>query len=82
MLGNTGLIYSDWDGNSYPRKELPMVKQNLVQAIQSNVPIRIGLLSDPETAYANLGGSSFLLSVCTTETKIEQLIARTEAQQK
>jgi len=59
-----------------------MLKQNLVQAIQSNVPIGIGPLSDPDTAYANLGGSSFLLSVRTTETKIEQLIARMEAQQK
>jgi len=63
-------------------KEQAMVERDLVQAIQSVVPVRIGPLSNPETAYANPGGGPFLLSVRTMETKIEQLIARMEALQK
>ena len=59
-----------------------MVERNLVQAIPSAVPVRIGPLSNPETAYANPGGGPFLLSVRTMETKIEQLIARVGALQK
>jgi len=59
-----------------------MVKQNLEQAITSVEPVRIRLLSNPETAYANPGGGPFLLSIGTTETKIEQRITRTEAQLK
>jgi len=39
-------------------------------------------LSNPEIAYANTGGSLFLLSIRTMETKIEQLIARVEALRK
>jgi len=76
------LVYTDYDGNSDPMKELAIVKRNLVQAIPSVAPVRIGPLSNPETGYANPGGSPFLLSIRTMETKIEQLIARTESLQR
>ena len=59
-----------------------MVERNLVQAIPSVVPVRIGPLSNPETTDVNTGGGPFLLSIRTTETKFEQLIARMEARQK
>ena len=39
--------YSDYDGDSDPTKEPAMVKQNLVQAIPSVVPMRIGPLTNP-----------------------------------
>jgi len=63
-------------------KDPAMVERNLVHASLSVAPVRIGPLSNPETAYANPGGSPFLLSVRTMETKIEQLIARVEALRK
>jgi len=63
-------------------KDPAMVERNLVQAIPSVVPVRIGRSSNPEIAYANTGGSPFLRSIRTMETKIEQLIARVESLQK
>jgi len=63
-------------------KDPAIVERNLVQAIPSVVPVRIGRSSNPETAYANPGGSPFLLSIRTMETKIKQLIARVESLQK
>ena len=78
-----GLVFTDYDGSSDQTKEPALVKQDLEQAVPSMVPIRIGPLSNPETAYANPGGGPFLLSIRTREAKIEQLIiARTESQRK
>ena len=59
-----------------------MAEWNLVQAIPSVVPVPIGPLRNPETAYANTGGGPFLLSIRTRETKFEQIISRMEARQK
>ena len=59
-----------------------MVERNWVQAILSVVPVRIGPLSNPETAYANPDCGPFLLSIRTMETKFWRLVARMEARQK
>jgi len=71
-----GLVYTDCDGGCDTKNHLAVVKQNLEQAIPSVAPIQIGPSGNTKTAYTNPAGGSFLLSM---DTKIEQLLARTEA---